>query len=77
MPDGQNQGPDVASRSAAESPARQPIFESPDVAPAAPSGGDCVAGLFAPGADFRIAGDASMSGLGIGQTMLVVGEPWP
>jgi hypothetical protein len=73
MPDGQNQGPDVASQASTADPAaRQPIFESLD---SAPGGGEDVAGLFATAAGF--AGDAGLDGAGPGQTMPIAGELWP
>ena len=71
MPDGQNQGPDVASSAAAESPAREPVLVSLDADPAE-GGGDSVAGIFAPAAGF-----ADLHGAGPGQTPPIVAEPWP
>ena len=63
MPDGQNQGPPAAAQAGA-SLGRDRILETIDAALAARTSGDkqAVAGFFAPGAGFRIAGDRAALG---------------
>ncbi|MEA3054521.1 MAG: hypothetical protein QOG72_3424 [Sphingomonadales bacterium] len=63
MPDGQNQGPDIAAGVATTPPlSRERILATVDAALEARTAGQDVAHFFAPGAMFRIAGEPSLYG---------------